>query len=373
MWNFSFICRPSKQDRNGLSPIELSIIIDGKRTYVALPMKVSAADFTKKMNSKRNNELLEYTSSVRTQLTKYCNEMMAQGIAITASSIKEYFVTGGTKTYTLSNLREEYLKYYGKKVEVGAATAKVYRKYELAFDKFYNYIGKDIEVSAVNSVHIEGFQLELLQTMEQTTVSHILVKLKTFFIYAVNNGKLTINPFNQVSIDRTQKEVVKLEKDEIEVIKRKAFVGRLDKVRDLFLFQCYTGLAYCDMADLRHSDIECEGDMYFVRKNRQKTKIMFFTVINNDAMRILEKYNYMLPVLSNQKYNSYLKEIGDLCNIGKSLHSHIARHTCATQLLNDGMPIEIVSKVLGHSNTRQTAHYARLLDTTVLNAFKKLG
>ena len=107
MWNFSFICRPSKQDRNGLSPIELSIIIDGKRTYVALPMKVSAADFTKKMNSKRNNELLEYTSSVRTQLTKYCNEMMAQGIAITASSIKEYFVTGGTKTYTLSNLRED--------------------------------------------------------------------------------------------------------------------------------------------------------------------------------------------------------------------------------------------------------------------------
>lgn len=373
MWNFSFICRPSKQDRNGLSPIELSIIIDGKRTYVALPMKVSAADFTKKMNSKRNNELLEYTSSVRTQLTKYCNEMMAQGIAITASSIKEYFVTGGTKTYTLSNLREEYLKYYGKKVEVGAATAKVYRKYELAFDKFINYIGKDIEVSAVNSVHIEGFQLELLKSMEQTTVSHILVKLKTFFIYAVNNGKLTINPFNQVSIDRSQKEVVKLEKDEIEVIKRKPLMGRLDKVRDLFLFQCLTGLAYCDMADLKQCDIQCEGNMYFVRKARQKTKIMFFTVINNDAMAILRKYDYQLPVLSNQKYNSYLKEIGDLCNLSKSLHSHIARHTCATQLLNDGVPLEIVAKVLGHSNTRQTAHYAKLLDNTVLDAFKKLG
>lgn len=373
MWDFNFICRGSKCDRNGQSPIELSIIIDGKRTYVALPIKVSAADFKKKMASKRNNEVLEYTSNIRTQLTKYCNEMMGKGIAITASSLKEYFINGGIKSYTLSNLRNDYLTHYQKKVNVGAATAKVYRKYELAFDKFFAYIGKDIEVENVTCGDIEGFMLELSRTMERTTVSHICVKLKTFFIFAVNNGKIKINPFNQVSIDRTQKEVVKLDKDELEVIKRKAFVGRLDKVRDLFLFQCYTGLAYCDMADLRHSDIECEGDMYFVRKNRQKTKIMFFTVLNDDAMRILEKYNYMLPVLSNQKYNSYLKEIGDLCNIGKSLHSHIARHTCATQLLNDGMPIEIVSKVLGHSNTRQTQHYAKLLDNTVLDAFKRLG
>jgi hypothetical protein len=95
MWNFSFICRPSKQDRNGLSPIELSIIIDGKRTYVALPMKVSAADFTKKMSSKRNNEVLEYTSTVRIQLNKYINEMMAKEMPITASTLKEYFVNGG--------------------------------------------------------------------------------------------------------------------------------------------------------------------------------------------------------------------------------------------------------------------------------------
>lgn len=373
MWQFSFICRGSKADRNGLSPIELSIIINSKRTYVALPVKCYADSFKKKMTSKRNNEVLEYTSNVRMQLNRYANEMMAKGIAITASSIKEYFVNGGVKTYTLSNLREEFLSHYQKKVDVGAATQKVHRKYELAFDKFYNYIGKDIEVSAVTCGDIDGFMLDLMQSMERTTVSHICVKLKTFFIYAINNGKISVNPFNQVSIDRTQKEVVKLEKNELEIIKRKPFVGRLDKVKDLFLFQCYTGLAYCDMADLKASDIETNGDMYFVRKARQKTKITFFTVINDDAMAILRKYNFQLPVLSNQKYNSYLKEIGDICNIGKTLHSHIARHTCATQLLNDGMPIEVVAKVLGHSNTRQTQHYAKLLDDTVLNAFKKLG
>ena len=379
MWNFSFICRASKADRNGLSPIELSIVINGKRTYVSLPMKVSSSEFAKKINSKRNNEILDYTSSVRLLLTKYCGEMMAQGTAITASSIKEYFVNGGRKIYCLNDLRNDFLSYYGKKVEVGAVTAKVYRKYELVFERFSNYVAKqtgksadDIEVNNINNIHIEGFRLELSKSMERTTISHILVKLKSFFIFAINNGKIKINPFNQITIDRTQKEVVKLDKNELEIIKLKSLDGRLDKVRDLFVFQCCTGLAYCDMADLRQSDIQTNGDMFYVRKNRKKTQITFFTVINETAWAILEKYNYQLPVLSNQKYNAYLKEIGDICNIKKSLHSHLARHTCATQLLNDGMSIEVVAKVLGHTNTRQTQHYARLMDRTILDAFKKL-
>ena len=127
------------------------------------------------------------------------------------------------------------------------------------------------------------------------------------------------------------------------------------------------------MANLVQSDIQCEDGMYFVRKARQKTGVVFFTVLNDEAMNILKKYDYHLPILSNQKYNSYLKEIADICNINKSLHSHIARHTCATQLLNDGMPIEIVAKVLGHTNTRQTMHYAKLMDKTVLKEFKRLA
>ena len=109
MWNFNFICRESKADRNGLSPIELSIIIDGKRTYVALPMKINANDFKKKMNSKKNNEVLEYTSAIRLKLNQYVNEMLLKDIAITAASIKDYFKCGGVKTYTLSTLKKEFI------------------------------------------------------------------------------------------------------------------------------------------------------------------------------------------------------------------------------------------------------------------------
>ena len=373
MWNFNFICRESKADRNGLSPIELSIIIDGKRTYVALPMKINATEFKKKMASKKNNEVLEYTSAIRLKLNQYVNEMLLKDIAITAASIKDYFKCGGVKTYTLSTLKNEFIAYYNKKSEVKAVTTNVVRKYELALDKFIAFINKDVEVNTITAIHIEKFKLELKeQNFEDTTVAHILTKIKTAFTYAVNNGNLKLNPFNQVTIEKNTKDVVKLDNEELEVIKRKTFVGRLDKVRDLFIFQCNTGLAYCDMANLVQGDIQYNDGMYFVRKARQKTKVVFFTVLNEDAMNILKKYDYKLPVLSNQKYNSYLKEIGDICQINKELHSHLARHTCATRLLNDGMPLEIVAKVLGHTNTRQTQHYAKLLDKTVLNSFKKM-
>lgn len=373
MYNFSFICRASKADRNGLSPVELSIIINSKRTYLALPLKVSSSVFSKKMNSKKNNEILEYTAEVRTKLNKYINEMMMKDIAITAASIKEYFKIGGTHSFTLSTLHNEFLAYYAKKAEAKTVTSNVVRKYELALDKFIAFVG-DIEISNVTSQMLEEFKVELLsQQYEQTTVAHIMSKLKTAFTYAEKTGNLKLNPFFNITIGKNYKEVEKLDKEELEVIKRKSFVGRLDKVRDLFLFQAATALAYCDMANLVQSDIQCEDGMYFVRKARQKTGVVFFTVLNEEAMNILKKYDYHLPILSNQKYNSYLKEIADICNINKSLHSHIARHTCATQLLNDGMPIEIVAKVLGHTNTRQTMHYAKLMDKTVLKEFKRLA
>lgn len=373
MYNFNFICRESKQNRHGLAPIELSIIINSKRTYVTLPYKCNAEEFKKKMTSRRNNDVLEYTSNIRIKLNKYINDLIASDVPVTADTLKEYFINGGTKSFTLSALREEFLKYYKRKNECGQVTDNVVRKYELAYDKLVAFIGKDIEVSAVNCITLENFKCELLKQFEDTTVAHILCKIKTMFTYAVNNGKLKLNPFVNVKIEKNTKEVVKLDNDEVEIIKHKAFAGRLDKVRDLFLFQCYTGLSFCDMSALVQSDIQFEDGMHFVRKTRQKTKVVFFTVLNDDAMSILSKYNYQLPLLSNQKYNSYLKEIGDICNIGKELHSHLARHTCATRLLNDGMPLEIVAKVLGHTNIRQTQHYAKLLDRSVLSAFKKLG
>lgn len=141
---------------------------------------------------------------------------------------------------------------------------------------------------------------------------------------------------------------------------------RLDLVRDIFIFSCFTGLAYIDVANLREDNIvELDGRQWIMTK-RQKTKIVTNIIMLEIPKMIIEKYasvrknGKLLPILSNQKMNSYLKEIGDICQIKKNLTYHLARHTFATMSLSKGVPIESVSKMLGHSNIKTTQIYARI-------------
>jgi site-specific recombinase XerD len=198
----------------------------------------------------------------------------------------------------------------------------------------------------------------------------MMTRLKTVVKFAISNGKLQKDPFAEIKINKGEKEVEFLTETELKVIRlKKLHNERLEKVRDLFLFQCFTGLAYVDLAELTKEDYQKnELGQIFIRKRRSKTGVPFTTILLEDAIKIAEKYDYELPVLSNQKYNSYLKEIADLCNIKKPLHTHIGRHTCGTYLLNKGLSLEVVAKILGHSNTKQTKHYAKLLDNSVFNA-----
>lgn len=142
---------------------------------------------------------------------------------------------------------------------------------------------------------------------------------------------------------------------------------RLNNVRDLFVFQCYTGLAFIDMSTLTREDIKVEADgKEWIVKERMKTGVPSFIPLMEVAKEILVKYDYVLPVLSNQKYNSYLKEIQDICHITKNLHSHLARHTCGTLLLNAGVDILTVSKILGHSTSKVTESvYVKVLPETI--------
>ena len=105
----------------------------------------------------------------------------------------------------------------------------------------------------------------------------------------------------------------------------------------------------------------------YLKKKRGKTGVTYILPLNDTAISLLRKYDFELPIITNQKYNSYLKEIADICGIKKTLTTHLARHTAATLMLNAGIAIEVVSKILGHSNTKMTQHYAKLLDKTVIN------
>jgi integrase len=168
-----------------------------------------------------------------------------------------------------------------------------------------------------------------------------------------------------------------LTEQELQTMSGKTFAtDRLDQVRDAFLFSCYTGLAYADIRKLKRSEISSgiDGEKWIFTR-RQKTESPTRLPILPPAMRILEKYasdpiclkkDRALPILSNQKINAYLKEIADCCGITKRLTFHIARHTFATTVtLSNGVPIETVSKMLGHKNLKTTQHYAKVLDRKV--------
>ena len=373
MYNFNFICRKSKQDKKGLAPIELSIIINHQRCYVSLPLKVSPSDFKIKAIAKRSNEITDYISNVRYKINQYINTLIVTGQSISCERIKDYIKYGErTIVYTIDDLKNDYLSYMNKRYMVGEIGKNSVYKYQITLDRFVNFVGMSKDITSITTQDIENFKLEMLKNMEMGSVSRYMVALKSSFIFAMNNNKLKNNPFAMITINRVTKEVQKLSKDEVKRIEDKHFaIERLNRVKDLFLFQCYTGLSYCDMAMIVKDDIKMNGETFYVKKKRKKTNVEYISVLNDKAMSILHKYNYVLPVLSNQKYNAYLQEIRELCYITIPLTTHIARHTCATMLLNNGTPLEIVAKVLGHSNLNQTKHYAKMLDSTIISYFKE--
>jgi integrase len=163
---------------------------------------------------------------------------------------------------------------------------------------------------------------------------------------------------------------------EINIIRKKKIeIERLAKIRDLFIFECYTGLAFTDLMSLNDLDFhidEC-GHKWIIKK-RHKTNVVATIPLLPIALEILDKYNYQLPHMSNVKYNAYLKELGDICKIKKKLHSHLARHTWATLLLNGGMKMAFVAKCLGHSNSKITeSTYAKVLPDKLFEEVKMVS
>lgn len=372
-FNVNFLCRPSKVAKNGKAPVEMSIIINGKRTYLTLPMKEDPKQFQKLVASKKMNPLKEYLEQMNQKVLIAQTELIKQDSPVTALAIKEYIQNGCSNSYTVGDLFNSYLKILKKRVGVNL-TAGVYRKYEIVRDLFYKAINPDKQVTEITNEVVSGFYADLNRKYESTTSASMMVKLKTIITFGLDNNRIKINPFNGIKITKKTKEVEFLTESEVKAIKEKNLVGRLSKVRDLFIFQCFTGLAYTDMAHLTGEDFQVnELGQIYIKKSRLKTGVGFTTVLFPEAAEIIKRYDYELPVLSNQKYNSYLKEIADLCGITKPMHTHIGRHSFATMALNRGLSLETVAKMLGHSNIKQTQHYSKLVDKTVFEAIAKVS
>ena len=199
-------------------------------------------------------------------------------------------------------------------------------------------------------------------------------------IMAKNNGWIYTDPFMNYKIRLKRVDRGYLTEQEIQKILKKKFpTKRLEQVRDVFIFSCFTGLSYIDIKTLKASEIctSFDGKLWIMR-HRQKTDTPVNVPLLKIPLAILKKYDgqlpkgELLPVLSNQKLNSYLKEIADLCGINKNITFHMSRHTFATMCLNNGVKMENVSKMLGHTNVRTTQQYAKVLNAEVEKDFEML-
>lgn len=373
--NITFYCRKSKENRLGLAPIECCIIIKGERMMITLERKENSSLFDKMVNSKKTNELKDYLESVRTLINSSITNINNDFRPVTKEVLREYMENGGRKKGdSICDQISKTLESVAGRIGTDCTTG-TYRKYCNVYSKFTEWImtkgiTKDDDIHQIEHSHIEQYKIYLLKIYDETTVSGMLQKLKTLFRQCGME-----NIFAGIKLGKRVKEVEFLTEEEIELLRNKRIDNeRLERVRDCSLFQIYTGLAYCDMKNLIPQDIKEQDGRKYIKKERNKTGVEYTIPLMDDAVRILEKYDYRLPVLSNQKYNNYISELGTICGINKRLTSHRFRHTCACYLLNKGLRMETVSKILGHSTTVITSRvYARIVDKTVFSEMTKIG
>lgn len=370
-FDISFYCRPSRIDKEGFAPIELSIIINGTRATMSLPRKERPDKFKAAVSSRKRNDTQNYLEAVRSRLNTITTEMMEQGLLLTPETLRDFYQHGGVRMYTVQMLFDEYIDILSKRTEL---TKKTFRKYQLARDRFYSIVGKEMPVTAITSTVVAEYIRTLKLDYNQVTTNGYLQKVKTVVKYGMSKGLIKIDPFVGVRIRRGEMEVQFLSVEELNQIRDTDFKNEaINRVRDIFIFQASSGMSYCDMAAMSPTDIKYTKDGYpFIHKQRAKTGIYFTSVILQDGIEVLKKYNNMLPTISNQKYNTALKFIQDICAIGKPLHTHIARHTYATRCINEGIRLEVVAKLLGHSTTRITQHYAKLLEEQIVKEVKSV-
>jgi len=387
-----FYVRKSKTTKDGLLPIYLRITVNGQRIDQSIQRYVQAGQWSAsagrmKGNGSEARQLNLYLDTLTSKVLKLERELVQDGKTITIDSFREKWLGIADKPRMLLELFQQHNDQVAALIQVGRDFAPgTLERYKTARDHTksflqWNYKITDIDIRRLDFEFASEFEfwLKTVRKCNHNTTMKYIGNLKKIINLCIKKGWLQKDPFLGFKMTKQEVERVALTFEEIQKIARKVFAtDRLNHVKDIFLFSCYTGLAYADVKKLRRSEIcrGIDGD-YWIFTNRQKTDTRSRIPLLPQAVAITHMYrdnpicenlDLVLPVLSNQKMNAYLKEIGDLCGIHKHLTFHIARHTFATTItLSNGVPIESVSKMLGHRNLKTTEHYAKVLDSKISN------
>ena len=378
----NFVIRQTKKKSDGCVPIEMTICVKGKRRYVSTGREVRPSDFNSKTQTvKGDKELNEFLKALKLRMYSIETTLMGKDVNVSIDTVLDVFRNGEQeRTMTFLQLFEIHNCNVGKRVKQKLITPTTLSKYEVTKDYVIRFIKTelkkdDILVKEITPSFIDNLFVFLLGFMSNNTAIQKMKQVKRVIRFAVDEGYIKVSPY-KITLKKEKKEVQPLTIKEVNAIRKKKIdIERLSKIRDLFIFECYTGLAFTDLMSLNNNDfhIDESGNKWIIKK-RHKTNVVATIPLLPIALEILDKYNYKLPHMSNVKYNAYLKEIGDICGIKKNLHSHLARHTWATILLNAGMDMVSVSKCLGHSNSKITeSTYAKVLPDKLYEKVKKVN
>jgi site-specific recombinase XerD len=387
-FNLLFYLKKQKNYQDGPAAIYMRITVDGKRAEASAGRDCEPSKWNRHAGRAAGTKeeirtLNNYLDSLQNKVKNAHQSLIDSGQAITAVTLRNHFAGKiGKERYLMQLLKEHNDKLkalIGNGFEVN--TLKGYRTSEKHLAGFLNkqYCKSDIDITQLDYAFITGFEFYLKTDCKCSGVSaaKYIKHLKKIVNYCIANGWLKQNPFGNYKSNVKAKERTYLTQEELNAIAGKELsVERLQQVRDIFVFCCYTGLSYADIKKLRRNEIGIgmDGEKW-IFTTRQKTDTSSRIPLLPYALTLIESYQnhpqcdntgLLLPVLSNQKMNAYLKEIADLCNINKHLTFHLARHTFATTVtLSNGVPIESVSKMLGHINIKTTQHYAKIIDLKV--------
>lgn len=386
-----FSLRESKQNKKGLSPIEVSITTNGKRIYFSTGKHVPATDWDKekqavKGKSEEAQLINGYLIQLRNKIYQKEIELLQKGYLITAELLKEAItdkveaLNEKTLLDVLNEHNTERKAMVGK--TVAPATYWVFEYTGRLFKEFIQkkYERKDLYLREINLGFIQGFHAYLLgeKKMGQNSCTKHLKFLKKLLNLAVANSYISYNPVNAYKVEREPVEVDFLDEEELrKIINFDTPLPRLERAKDMFLFGCFTGLSYIDIKTLtpEHFEKDSAGRIW-IKKRRVKTGVLSRIPLLPIAKLILDKYKggkKLLPIQDPADINKYLKDIAILCGINKRICFHTSRHTFAsTVTLANNISLEVVSKMLGHTNTRMTAHYAKLIDKCIGEQMDKL-
>jgi site-specific recombinase XerD len=393
-YSIQFLIRTSKA-RNGKSPIYCRINVNGKRSEISLKKYIESSKWIStagivKGNSEEARVINTQINQLKVEINQHFNQLVSSNRTISAELIKNTLCGVGVQEKTLI----EVFKYHNQQMKerIGTDVVKAtHCKFETVLGKLETFLKKkyqrtDFNLDELNHKFIIDFEhyLKTVENIGHNTTMKYVRNMKKIMNMAVSNEWISKNPFGQFkcSSNKVVREILTdLEINELSV--KKFDIIRLDEVRDIFLFCCYTGYAFVDVEKLTANDVSIGidgGKWIFTR--REKTKTVANVPLLPLAQRILDKYNNheycmntgkLLPVKSNQKMNAYLKEVASLCGINKTLTMHMARHTFATTItLSNGVPIETVSKMLGHTKLATTQIYAQVLEQKVSEDMQKL-